>query len=440
MWEYKKLFVLSLLVLFIGVLIYIFIGRSQISERKLFLFQCAYILFYFCIVPYLHVNYKIIPPDHYYDDIEQAFFQLNIINIFSITFMIGGLILGVIISKNIKIIETKEVDWLLLRKLGLIYIFFSTLYLSYMIASGNYFYQEVKSELAENGNSLISYIILESTPLIVCWVMIANMKIKESKNFWLYFILFIIISILFSGVRGSRIAVIFQVINFILLYGFLINKISIKKIIIFLIIGWSFNSLFSAYKYGGIDGLEKYITTGERPVYLASRENESLSFIVFDLGRSNIQAKILENYLNNNYKPPNYPYTYFSALNLLIPKNFRFDIEDKRVLGTEAQYGFKGNEDYSSSRIYGLLGESILNFGLKIFFLIFFIYGLVHLLTINIIEKIKRTRYALFIPFFFFIPIYLLFYDLDNIVFQIVKNWLIPFIIFLLVFRARVRK
>ncbi|WP_286729272.1 O-antigen polymerase [Acinetobacter sp. UBA1297] len=433
------MFLISILALILGLSIYGIVGIKYTNEKKLFFFQFCYIFYYISIVPVLHIVYSITAPDLYYIDIKEAFLNLNIVNLITISFTILGFLLGNKVFKKDKIYTNKEknINWNSIRTYGIIYCFGATIYLIYIILTGDYFYQESKSELIDSSISLIDYMIIESTPLIVAWVIISHLLIKKSKVFWPYFLLFFITALVFSGVRGSRIAVIFQLINFILLYSFLINKINFRKFLIFLIIGWCFNIVFSTYKYGGVEALKSYITAGERPTYLANKDSESLSFLVFDLGRSNIQAKILENYLQGDYKPPYFPSTYLNAINLLLPKDYRFPFDSKRVLGTEAQYGYKGDEDYSSSRIYGLLGESILNYGLYITFFVFFIYGLIHAYTLILINNIKNSKFILFVPLLFFIPIYFLFYDLDNIIFQVIKNWAFPTLIFILVSRLK---
>lgn len=419
---------LLILTLLIGLILYFFFGYYLTKEKKYFLLQYGYIFFYLLVAPLLHITYGPVSSDLYYSNFNGAIDKLNLINIFNICFMIFGLFIASRINFNIKF--EKTINWFRLEKICVAYILFSTTYLIYLIGTGGYFYSELSQE--HSGASLIEYMIVESTPLILSWLIIAHLRIKKRKAFWVYFFIFTIVAIIFSGARGSRVAVIFQIINFLIIYTIFIKSIDWKKIIILLICGWFFNSLFSNYKYGGIQGLQDFLKTGTESSYIESKDNKTLHFLLGDLGRSDVQAKIISSIDAKEYTPVYSPQSYFYGLGLLFPGNFKDNFLSKRELGTRAQYGFEADNVYSSSRIYGLLGESLLNFGYYLVFPAFFLYGIFHLISLKFINLFKGNGLALFSPLFFFMPIYLLFYDFDNIVFQIFKSWFIPFFIFFL--------
>lgn len=419
---------LLILTLLIVLVLYFFFGYNLIKEKKYFILQFGYIFFYLLIAPFLHIIYGSVSQDLYYDNFIGSIDKLNFINIFNIVFMIFGLIVAFRVNIDINI--NKTINWVFLKKVSIVYIFLSTCYLIYLIGTGGYFYSELSEE--NSGASLIEYMLIESTPMILSWFIIAHLKIKESKSFWWYFILFTIFAIIFSGARGSRIAVIFQIINFLIIYTIFIRSIDSKKIMILLIVGWLFNSLFSNYKYGGIQGLQDFFSTGTESAYIESKDNKTLHFLLGDLGRSDVQAKIISSIDAREYSPTYSPQSYLYGLSLLLPEDIKNNFLSKRQLGTRAQYGFEADNLYSSSRIYGLLGESLLNFGYYLIFPIFFMYGVLHFISLRFINLFKKSALALFCPLLFFIPIYLLFYDFDNIVFQVFKNWVIPFFIFLI--------
>ncbi len=425
-----------MLTLFIMLALYFFFGFNLMKEKKYFIFQFGYISFYLLVAPFLHILYGPISIDLYYDDFIGSINKLNFINIFNVVFIIFGLLIASRFKININ--TNKTINWFLLKKVSILYILISTSYLLYLIGTGNYFYSEILEETS--GASLLEYMLIESTPLILSWFIIAHLKIRESKVFWRYFLLFTMVAIIFSGARGSRIAVIFQIINFLIIYSIFIKSIDFRKIIILLIFGWLFNILFSNYKYGGIQGLENFFTTGTESAYIESKDNKTLHFLLGDLGRTDVQAKIISSIDAKEYSPSYSPQTYLYGLSLLLPGDTRNNFLSKRQLGTQAQYGFEADSSYSSSRIYGLLGESLLNFGYYLIFPIFFLYGVIHFITLKLMYLFKNSALALFSPLLFFIPIYLLFYDFDNIVFQIFKNWFIPLFVFLLCLNKNLRK
>lgn len=421
---------LSFTAVFIALLIYFFVGKALVSEKKIFIVQFVYIIFYFLFAPFLHIYNNIYALDFQFYNFKDAIISLNTVNTIGIIFAILGLgYFSYIIPRKKNVI--KETNWPLLMKLSFIYFLFSLLYFIYLALTTNIFYVEAKTEL--ESSSLFRYMVLESTPIVFAWFIVSYLKINNKKSFVIYFLGFILIAIIFSGLRGSRITVLFNVVSFVILYSSLIKKINYKYFILILILGFVFNTFYSNYKYSGIEGVKHYISTGEKSTYIENKDNKTLHFLLSDLARSDVQAKILENIELGQYKPPYIPETYINSMFLIVPDSlYETDLNSKRILGTEAIYGFKGNDSYSSSRIYGLLGESLINFGLYFIPIAFFIYGSIHYLTINRISNNRNSSFVLFIPLLFFIPIYFLFYDLDNIIFQIIKNWLFPVFLFLI--------
>jgi hypothetical protein len=126
------------------------------------------------------------------------------------------------------------------------------------------------------------------------------------------------------------------------------------------------------------------------------------------------------------------------GLSIFLPKSLRSEqIYSKRDLGTKAQYGNTRGEDFSSSRIYGLTAESILNFGFLGVPISFFIFGFVHRKALDFAKDLKSKGLMLTYPFFFFFPVYMLFYDFDNLVFQSFKVWIVPIIILFMASRYK---
>lgn len=421
---------ISLLTIVISLLLYLLIGNMIVSEKNIFNFQFLYIVLYFLIAPALHVIFNIYASDFLFYSFEEALISLNTINSVGIIFMLFGLVLSrKIILKPI--FKSSNINWKLLFKISSIYIAMSTIYYVYLVMTTNVFFLESQIEL-EN-TSLLRYMILESTPIVFAWQIISYLKINKKNGFIPYFLLFSIIAIVFGGLRGSRVTIIFNIISFLVLYIYIIRTINFKYLLPLMLIGFLFNSIYSNYKYSGIEGIKTYITTGQKSDFIEEKDNATLHFILSDLSRTDVQAKIVENFEAGDYTPPYNPETYISALLLVFPDEINNpNIRSKRILGTDAIYGFEGNDFYSSSRIYGLVGESILNFGLYLLPFSFIMFGMIHGLSNKYIYRVKKKSYVLFLPLLFFFPIYLLFYDFDNIVFQVIKNWFIPLMIFIL--------
>ena len=137
-----------------------------------------------------------------------------------------------------------------------------------------------------------------------------------------------------------------------------------------------------------------------------------------DLARADSNASILHNLIRD---PVDYNYrwglTYAAAFTTLIPRNFWPDRPEIRVdAGTEAISG-KGYP-WKSSRLYGLSGEALLNFGPWGVIPIFAIYGLVLGWYRRKLSGWRAQDARTFLaPFFTSIIVQALTYDSDTLVF-----------------------
>lgn len=138
-----------------------------------------------------------------------------------------------------------------------------------------------------------------------------------------------------------------------------------------------------------------------------------------DLARADSNASILHNLITD---PGDYDYrwglTYAAAFTILIPRNFWPDRPEVRVeAGGEALWG-KG-ESLRSSRLYGLGGEAMLNFGPWGVVPIFAIYGAILGWYRRKLNSWGRLDARMFLaPFFTSIIVQALVYDSDTLVFS----------------------
>jgi len=137
------------------------------------------------------------------------------------------------------------------------------------------------------------------------------------------------------------------------------------------------------------------------------------------LARADSNASILHNLITD---PGDYDYrwglTYAAAFTILIPRNFWPDRPEVRVeAGGEALWG-KG-ESLRSSRLYGLGGEAMLNFGPWGVVPIFAIYGAILGWYRRKLNSWGRLDARMFLaPFFTSIIVQALVYDSDTLVFS----------------------
>jgi hypothetical protein len=151
-----------------------------------------------------------------------------------------------------------------------------------------------------------------------------------------------------------------------------------------------------------------------------------------DLARADSNASILHNLVKD---AGDYDYrwglTYAAAFTILIPRNFWPDRPEVRVdAGSEALWG-KGNS-LRSSRLYGLGGEALLNFGPWGIAPMFALFGLIMGWYRRKLTSWNKLDARMFLaPFFTSIVVRALVYDSDNLVFStVVEGTLVVVAIF----------
>lgn len=287
---------------------------------------------------------------------------------------------------------------------------------------------------ARDSASILVFILVESVPLLCGWAYIAHLKMKSyrpsSIEFFVSLLLVSMTAVVFSGTRGSRVAVIFQIISFLLLYHKLVAKIKLRQVVVFIAMFIAFNNLYSLYKYDGLNAVFEYLSSGEKPDVVEKYSRPS-QILLQDMGRSDVAAVILDRVLTSEYTPPYLPHTYFSGFQLLLPQPLRSEKWlPKTVLGASAQYSVPADRNVSSTRIYGPAAEAALNFGIWFIAVAFFILGFAHKRCLTAARNSQLSSQILFYPLFALLPVFMIFYDFDNIVFSIVKNWTIPLIVY----------
>ncbi|MFY9528448.1 MAG: hypothetical protein WAR24_06030 [Candidatus Acidiferrales bacterium] len=152
-------------------------------------------------------------------------------------------------------------------------------------------------------------------------------------------------------------------------------------------------------------------------------ERDLKYLLLGDLARADCDAYILHNLVKD---PGDYDYrwglTYAGGLAILIPRNFWTDRPEIKVdAGTEAQLGKAAR--WSSSRVYGLSGEALLNFGPLGVGPMFAIYGGLLGWYRRKLASWDALDARLFLaPFFTILFVAGLVYDSDNLVFFAVTN------------------
>ncbi len=284
------------------------------------------------------------------------------------------------------------------------------------------------------------FMISESFPILVLMLFVAYGARKKNCKSWIVIIIvlliFLIFRFLFGGLRGSRSNTVWGLFWAIGMIHFWIRPVSKMFIIIGCIFLVTFLYFYGFYKSAGLDGLAA-LQSAEARLELTQQTGRGIeTAILGDLARSDVQAFLL-------YRlsiPNNYEYalgrTYAGGLSILIPRSIWPDRPLTKIKeGTEAQYG-RGSfvpGVWQSSNVYGLAGEAMLNFGPVSVPFVFLIWGI----TVGYVRRLMITLNAgdvrfLLLPLLINGCFILLVGDSDNIVFFLVKDGAVPFLVLML--------
>jgi hypothetical protein len=293
------------------------------------------------------------------------------------------------------------------------------------------------------------FLFSESTPVLLLFGFAAAAAQRGRKVPWLTIALvlaaFFALRLIFGGLRGSRsntIWALFWGVGVIHLWVRPIPKRVIAAGIAFLL---TFMYLYGFYKSVGRDALRALEGEDARTALVEETGRSFEAMLLADLGRSDIQAFILYRQTERDVGMVDARgRTYVGALALLVPQAiWPGRPPTKQKEGTELFYGqgsYVPGRSYVSY-VYGLAGEAMLNFGPWSVPVAFALLGVL----VGGLHRRMRT-YApgdarqLMVPFLVNLCIIALVSDSDNVVFTLVKNGAVPFLVILLGSNRLVRR
>lgn len=224
-------------------------------------------------------------------------------------------------------------------------------------------------------------IVAESFPLLAFAVVTVRWRRTLARRpvvvllLWLSFAL---AQFVVSGVRGSRNNTVWPVLVGLLLIHYLVLRVSRRTLVAFALGFVVFMYAYGLYKGAGAQVLD--IARGDRTVAeVSDRTGRDVpTMLLGDLGRADVQALVLDR-IRAGQAAPALGSTYLSAPAFAIPQwLLPHPPAGKVEVGTDAIYG-SGAYDAGlrSSRVYGITGEAVLNFGLLGGLLSFAVFGLV---------------------------------------------------------------
>lgn len=395
---------------------------------------------YFIIVPSANVIYDdYINRSLFYSDPVEAMASLNILNAV-------GLLAAALAARWVRPLPNPKVrDW---PSLGHMQLFLAVALIgSLSIGVYNNF---VAFNLRASGDATIDsgialYALIESAPTLFAWLIVVSVwkqgRPPSTLAAILLILLFLFVAIGMNFSRGSRVTVLLVIVMSFQLfhqYVFRLSKVSLFALVIG---GAIVFNLMTVYKHLGVQGVSSYLAGEGVDAYLDERYTNPVRIVIGDIGRSDIQASILEARMEN-LTPLAYGRTYAKALTLILPDFLDpFPSDWSKVsVGSQAQLHmdpgsmilYNNPSGNGSSRIYGMAGESLLNFGIIGSIISFIMLGLLSRWFMLYVNRPGGWEKALISPIASLIPIFVLFYDLDNIIFRLVMILALPGLLLLL--------
>jgi hypothetical protein len=255
---------------------------------------------------------------------------------------------------------------------------------------------------------------------------------------------FFALQMLFGGLRGSRlntVEILFWTVGAV---HYLLRRLSRQFMLAGALLMVAFMWAYAFYKEGG--DLTTAFEGGNKREEINKTSHRSVQGLILgDFARSDVQAHVLYKWATDNH---DFTYgwgrTYLKAAALMVPQRFLpAGAVNKSTLGTELIWG-PGTYTPGmlfSTRIYGLAGETILNFGPLPIPLAFACFGfLLSRLTLWIQNLDPNDARMFFVPFLTYLcAIWVVGGDSDNVVFIAIKNGFVSTVIVLMT-TVRIRR
>jgi hypothetical protein len=221
--------------------------------------------------------------------------------------------------------------------------------------------------------------------------------------------------ILFGGLRGLRSNIVWSMFWGVSVIHFCLRPLSRKMVFAGLTAMLGFMILYAAYKHGGRKDFEKAVA-GQETKYGSSLTKVAL----WDLSRSDVQAFLLYRMsrVGTDYKLA-CGRTYVGALALLIPESLWPGRPPTKIQeGTQILFGEDAVLIGKASNLYGLAGESMLNFGPASVPVAFGLFAMLVRRVRSWVYRLRRSDGRVFLlPVFLSLCILGLVCDSDNVLY-----------------------
>jgi len=283
------------------------------------------------------------------------------------------------------------------------------------------------------------FAIAESAPILAMITLATRLRKSPRRPGWPFLTVvlaaFFVVQLFFGALRGSRMNTMICLFWAAGIVHYWIRPIQRKLALTGVACLLLFMYFAAFYKEAGLDMVSAFSGSTERDMLSARTHRTFRQMIVGDLARSDIQAFTVYRLVQPRRFDFAWGRSYAGALALLIPEPLWPDRPPGKVKWTtELEYGVGsyGPHLLKSSRVYGIAGEMMLNFGILAAPL-----GLLFLgLLVGRIMRFLDTAHPydcrlLLAPVFICLCFAVLILDSDNVLFFLVKYATVPGVVVL---------
>ncbi|WP_157314426.1 hypothetical protein [Chitinibacter sp. GC72] len=271
----------------------------------------------------------------------------------------------------------------------------------------------------------------DSIPVLVALAMTFYFKNREPSvsTLFLAFLIFGIISLLVVGLTGSRSNFIYTVFFAFSYVALIVKRLNLKWIFLGVLLIFVFMNVYMAYKFGGVEAL---FDEGKRQEIMINRQIENpLAFVAMrDFGRMDVQVTAMREVALEDY-PLSLGRSYIGGLASVIPSAL-FPNRPDSFTKEKTEIVFPGMahvDEIETNLVFGGYGEAFVNFGYAAILLAIPFGFLIGSFSRKFYVSSHAPRDLALYPAYSILPIAILIYDSNSLMYFSMQFVLMPIII-----------
>ncbi|MHC5074073.1 MAG: hypothetical protein ACYTFE_04525, partial [Planctomycetota bacterium] len=273
--------------------------------------------------------------------------------------------------------------------------------------------------------------------VLLITILRSQVSIRRSTLITIFIVMIFLTAIRFlvGGLRGSRSETVWGIFMIASIVHFFWRKLTVKMVLSGLLAILVFMYFYGFYKSLGMEAVTR-IREGQKAAELEAMTGRTLKgMLIGDLSRTQVQAYMAWVLVE---KPHPYHYkwgeTYWGHFLGKVPRwiwknRYNMSMTLKAAAGYELQWGIRTRE-LGSSRVYGLAGEGMLNFGLLCVPFLYALWGIGVGLCRRAMYSWREGDSRFFIlPMLLILLVAMVISDSDNIMYYLLMTFMLPMVI-----------